>query len=35
MKYSAEMGSDAMIYMPSFTKNDLGIQKQGWGEVTS
>jgi hypothetical protein len=27
MKYSIEMGSDAMIYIPSFVKTDSGIQK--------
>jgi hypothetical protein len=27
MKYADEMGSGAMIYIPSFIKNGLGIQK--------
>jgi hypothetical protein len=27
MKYAIEMGSDAMIYIPSFIKIDSGIQK--------
>jgi hypothetical protein len=27
MKYAVEMGSDAMIYIPSFIKIGLGIQK--------
>jgi hypothetical protein len=26
MKYATEMGSDAMIYMPSFIKTDSSIQ---------
>jgi hypothetical protein len=27
MEYAVEMGSGAMIYIPSFMKSDLGIQK--------
>jgi hypothetical protein len=27
MKYAAEMGSDVMIYIPSFIKTGSGIQK--------
>jgi hypothetical protein len=27
MKYAAEMGSGAMIYIPSFIKTDSGIPK--------
>jgi hypothetical protein len=27
MTYAVEMGSGAMIYIPSFTKRDSGIQK--------
>jgi hypothetical protein len=27
MKYAAELGSDAMIYILSFIKTDSGIQK--------
>jgi hypothetical protein len=27
MMYAVEMGSDAMIYIPSFIKIDSGIQK--------
>jgi hypothetical protein len=27
MKYAVEMGSDTMIYIPSFIKNVSGIQK--------
>jgi hypothetical protein len=27
MKYPVEMGSSAMIYIPSFMKTDSGIQK--------
>jgi hypothetical protein len=27
MKYAVEMGSGGMIYIPSFLKTDLGIQK--------
>jgi hypothetical protein len=27
MKYAVEMGSDAMIYIPSFINNGSGIQK--------
>jgi hypothetical protein len=33
MKYAAEMGSGAMIYIPSFIKIGSAIQKLiGWGE---
>jgi hypothetical protein len=32
MKYAVEMGSGAMIYIPSFIKTGSGIQKLiGWG----
>jgi hypothetical protein len=33
MKYAIEMGSGAMIYIPSFIKTGSGIQKliRGWG----
>jgi hypothetical protein len=31
VKYAAEMGSGAMIYIPSFVKIDSGIQKLMWG----
>jgi hypothetical protein len=27
MKYAVEMGSDVVIYIPSFIKNSSGIQK--------
>jgi hypothetical protein len=30
MKYAFEMGSGAMIYIPSFIKIDSGIQKSKW-----
>jgi hypothetical protein len=35
MNYAIEMGSDAMIYMPSFIKISSTIQKLmgGWGET--
>jgi hypothetical protein len=31
MKYAVEMGSGAMIYVPSFIKIDATIQKLIWG----
>jgi hypothetical protein len=31
MKYSVEMGSGAMIYIPSFIKIDSGIENLVWG----
>jgi hypothetical protein len=34
MKYGLEMGSIAMIYMPSFVKTRLGIQVGGGGGYT-
>jgi hypothetical protein len=30
IKYAVEMGSDAMIYIPSFIKIGSGIQKPMW-----
>jgi hypothetical protein len=33
MKYAVEMGSDAMIYIPSFMKAGLGIQKLTGGNT--
>jgi hypothetical protein len=32
MTYAAEMGLDAMIYIPSFIKIGSGIQKLVWGK---
>jgi hypothetical protein len=32
MKYAVEIGSVAMIYIPSFTKTGLGIQNL-WGDT--
>jgi hypothetical protein len=34
MKYAVEMGSGAMIYIPSFIKIGSGIQKLLGGEYT-
>jgi hypothetical protein len=34
MKYAVEMGSGAMIYIPSFIKINLGIQKFVGGRYT-
>jgi hypothetical protein len=34
MKYALEMGSDAIIYIPSFIKIGSGIQKLIWGGFT-
>jgi hypothetical protein len=34
MKYEVEMGSGAMIYIPTFIKIDSAIQKLMWGEFT-
>jgi hypothetical protein len=31
MKYAIEVGKVAMIYIPSFMKTGLGIQKLIWG----
>jgi hypothetical protein len=31
MKYAVEVGSSAMIYIPSFIKTGSGIQKLIWG----
>jgi hypothetical protein len=31
MKYAVEIGSGAMIYIPSFIKIGLGIRKLIWG----
>jgi hypothetical protein len=33
MKYAAEMGSGAMIYIPSFINTGSGIQKVNWGDI--
>jgi hypothetical protein len=33
MKYAVEMGSGAMIYIPSFIKNGSGIQKLICGDT--
>jgi hypothetical protein len=33
MKYSVEMGSSTMIYIPSFIKIGSGIQKLIWGNA--
>jgi hypothetical protein len=33
MKYVVEMGSGAMIYIPSFIKIGAGIQKLIWGHM--
>jgi hypothetical protein len=33
MKYSVEMGSGAVIYIPSFTKTGSAIQKLLWGDT--
>jgi hypothetical protein len=32
-EYTVEMGSDAMIYIPSFMKTDSGIQKGGFTDI--
>jgi hypothetical protein len=34
MKYAVEMGSDVMIYIPSFIKIDSGIRNLIWVEGT-
>jgi hypothetical protein len=34
MKYAVEMGSGAMIYIPSFINIGSGIQKVMWGGYT-
>jgi hypothetical protein len=33
MKYTIEMGSGGMIYIPSFIKINSGIQKLIWGHL--
>jgi hypothetical protein len=33
MKYAVEMGSGAMIYMPSFLQTDSGVQKLVEGDT--
>jgi hypothetical protein len=35
MKYAAEMGSGAMVYMPRFIKIGPDIQKLIWGGYTN